>query len=99
MKDDIFKQFMSFLQKLEQQGIRYTLAHQRDEAVMVNVAVPGERWEIEFLDDGSVEIERFVSHGEIAGEEALDELLARYSDVNPVLAGSPQIAELIAAGS
>jgi hypothetical protein len=47
---------------------------------MVCVTVPGERWEIEFLGDGSVEIERFISNGEICGEEAFSELLARYAD-------------------
>jgi hypothetical protein len=47
---------------------------------MVCVTVPGERWEIEFLGDGSVEIERFISNGEICGEEAFAELFARYAD-------------------
>jgi hypothetical protein len=46
----------------------------------VLVTVPGERWEIEFLGDGSVEVERFLSHGEICGEEALHELLHKYGD-------------------
>lgn len=71
---------MIFLDNLEQARISYTLARHRDEALMVCVAVPGERWEIEFLKDGSVEIERFNSDGEIYGEEALDELFAHYSD-------------------
>jgi hypothetical protein len=48
MKSNIFDKLVSFLQNLEQQGIVYTLAHHRDEAIMVIVAVPGERWEIEF---------------------------------------------------
>jgi hypothetical protein len=47
---------------------------------MVLVAVPGERWEVEFLDDGSVEVERFISNGEICGEEALHELWTTYAD-------------------
>jgi hypothetical protein len=42
--------------------------------------VPGERWEIEFLGDGSVEVERFLSNGEICGEEVLHELLSKYAD-------------------
>ncbi|NJK52609.1 MAG: hypothetical protein HC772_00290 [Leptolyngbyaceae cyanobacterium CRU_2_3] len=58
----------------------YSLAHHRDEAVMVAIAVPGERWEIEFLGDGSVDVEKFVSHGDIAGEEALTELFDRFSE-------------------
>jgi hypothetical protein len=51
---------------------------------MVSVALPGERWEVEFLNDGSVEIERFISQGEISGEESLNELFSRYSDPEDV---------------
>jgi hypothetical protein len=80
MKSNIFDKLVSFLQNLEQQGIVYTLAHHRDEAIMVIVAVPGERWEIEFLSDGSIEVEKFISNGEIAGEESLNELFVRYSE-------------------
>ncbi|MGB3262935.1 MAG: hypothetical protein WBA89_03170 [Microcoleus sp.] len=80
MKSNEFDRLLLFLQKLEKQAIDYSLAHHRDEAVMVIVAVPGERWEIEFLSDGSVEVEKFFSNGEIAGEEALSELFDRYSE-------------------
>jgi len=80
MKSSIFNKLVSFLQKLEQQGISYTLAHHRDEAVMIIVAVPGERWEVEFLSDGSVEVERFISNGEIFGEEALSELFPQNTE-------------------
>ena len=50
---------------------------------MIEITVPGERWEIEFVDYGEdvqVEIERFVSNGQIDDEAALDELFARFSD-------------------
>ena len=47
---------------------------------MVIVAAPGERWEIEFLSDGSIEIEKFISTGEVTGAESLGELFARYED-------------------
>jgi len=47
---------------------------------MVLVTVPGERWEVEFLADGSVEVERFTSDGEIYGEDTLGELFAKYAD-------------------
>ncbi len=80
MKTPVFEQLLTFLNKLEQQKVSYTLAHHRDEAVMVTVAVPGERWEVEFLSDGSVEVEKFISNGEIALEEALSELFSRYAE-------------------
>ena len=47
---------------------------------MIEVALPGERWEIEFLADGSVDVERFVSTGTLCGPEALDELFSVYAD-------------------
>jgi hypothetical protein len=37
--------------------------------------------QIEFLSDGSVDVEKFVSQGEMAGEEALSELFDRFSRV------------------
>jgi hypothetical protein len=51
------------------------------------VTVPGERWEIEFVGGGSVEAERFISNGEIGGEEALAELLTQYVDQEPADVG------------
>ena len=43
---------------------------------MVAIATPGSRWEVEFLDEGTVEVERFRSDGTIMDERAIDELLA-----------------------
>lgn len=65
---------LDFLDRLEQHGISYRLEHNRSEAIMVLIAVPGERWEVEFMDDGGVEVERFLSSGTITGEETLDSL-------------------------
>ncbi len=95
---NIFERFTSFLTDLEQRGISYSLAHNRDEAMMVIAAAPGERWEIEFLVDGSVEIERFISNGEINGEDALSELFSRYSEEESDGLESPQDAEVVTAG-
>ena len=80
MKNAIFYNLTNFLNRLEQKSISYTLAHHRDDSIMVFVAIPGERWEIEFLGDGSIEIEKFTSNGEIYGKDILNELFARYSD-------------------
>jgi hypothetical protein len=55
---------------------------------MVTVNVPGERWEVEFMDEGTVEIERF-SEGVLHGEELIAELFARFSDWRPALVRSP----------
>ncbi|MCC5658082.1 hypothetical protein LC608_14000 [Nostoc sp. XA010] len=80
MKNHGFGKLVTFLNQLEQEKISYTLAHHRDETIMVNVAVAGERWEVEFFEDGSVEVERFVSSGEVNGEEVFSDLFAMYSE-------------------
>ena len=69
---------IAFLDQLEQAKIWYRLEHVRD-AVMVSLAVPGERWEVEFFEDGSVEVERFTSSGAIEDETALNELFSKHS--------------------
>ena len=61
---------VEFLEKLEENNIYFTLSKIRD-SVLVTVAVPGERWEIEFMASGEIEIEKFKSNGEIHGEEEL----------------------------
>jgi len=70
---------LAFLDQLEAAHIAYRLEHVRD-ALMVSVAVPGERWEIEFFPDDHVEVERFVSTGVIENEDRLADLLAQYAD-------------------
>lgn len=47
---------------------------------MVNVSVPGARWEVEFLADGSMEAEQFISSGDMYDEAVLYDLLAQHSD-------------------
>ena len=70
----------SFLQELRQAKIHYRLSDPRDDAIMVEVAVPGERWEIEFSEDGSVEVEVFRSDGQIRDVSSLSDLLNRHAD-------------------
>ena len=70
----------SFLADLRRAKIHFRLRDSRQDAVGVDVAVPGERWEVDFLNDGSVEVEVFRGGGEIADESALGDLLARFSE-------------------
>lgn len=53
-----------FLEQLEGANIHYQLEHIRD-ALTIVAAVPGQRWEIEFFEGGHVEVEHFISSGEI----------------------------------
>jgi hypothetical protein len=71
------KDFISFLNKLEENNIFYKLNKIREEAIMVEVVVPGQRWEMEFMEDGTVEIEKFISDGSYYDAK---ELLALFSD-------------------
>ena len=64
--------------ELQRHRIVYQLMVDRTEALMIVVAVPGERWEIEFFDDGHIEVEKFVSRGVEDGEHILSELLSYY---------------------
>ena len=68
---------LDFLNKLEDNHIYYRLNKVRD-AILVEVAVPGQRWEVEFFRDGSIEVEKFLAAGEIAGPSALDELFTEF---------------------
>jgi hypothetical protein len=83
MSEQPFHKLTSFLKQLEEAHIYYTLASHREDAVMVLVTVPGERWEVEFLGDGAIEVERFLSNGEICGADALGELWTKYADPEP----------------
>jgi hypothetical protein len=80
MKEDRFERVLAFLRRLDQAQIYYSLSHYREDAISIEVVVPGERWEVDFLDDGTVDVERFVSNGEIYDESMLRELFAKYSE-------------------
>ena len=67
------EKLLKFLNDLEDKHIYYKLNKVRD-SIMVEVAIPGERWEIEFFEDGSVEVEKFISQGEILDETELKKL-------------------------
>lgn len=47
---------------------------------MVQIAIPGERWEVEFFPDRVPEIEIFRSDGTIGEIVLLEELLANYDN-------------------
>jgi len=85
MNQDAYRQLLALLNRLHKARIAYQLRHSREDAIMVHVNVPGERWEIEFVDYGDevqIEVERFRSDGAIVGESALEELFAKFSDTD-----------------
>ncbi|MFJ7973749.1 hypothetical protein [Psychrobacillus sp. NPDC096389] len=74
------KEFIAFLNKLDDNNIFYKLNKVRTEAIMVDVAVPGQRWEIEFLEDGTVDIEKFISDKDMYDVSELETLFKEFSD-------------------
>ena len=71
---------LKFCEQLLARRIRYDMDIVRDGAVMITVAVPGERWEVEFMSDGTVELERFESLGVETVDDAFAMLVAAMGD-------------------
>ena len=67
------EKLLKFLTFLEDKEIYYRL-NKVSENLMVEIAVPGQRWEVELLPSGEVQVEKFISQGHILGESALAEL-------------------------
>lgn len=61
-------------------GAPFSLDSVRPEAVMLLVAVPGERWEIEWFEDGHLEVEVFRSSGEMGDRTDLSTLFQKLSE-------------------
>lgn len=80
MKENQFSNFLAFLERLERAKIVYHFEHSREDAMMVTVVSPGVYWEIEFLEDGGVDVERYRSNGHIDDESVLEELFTQFSD-------------------
>jgi hypothetical protein len=83
MKGDQFNKLLAFLERLDQAKIPYTMRHSRDDAVMVVVYAPGQYWEIDFIADGDIDIERYRSDGHIDDESVLEELFALWAEPEP----------------
>ena len=76
-----FQKLMAMLDKLEEAKIGYSLSRIREDSIMIFVATPGGRWEVEVMGDGSIEIEVFRSDGRIFhDEEKFKELLDYFAD-------------------
>ncbi len=71
----IFGRLIDLLNRLDGAHIYYKLDHTRPDSVMVDVAVPGWRWEVEFMADGSLDIERYRSVEGVENDPALIEVL------------------------
>jgi len=73
------KDLINFLNKLEENRIYYRLNKIR-ESILVEIAVPGQRWEVEFMKDGDIVVEKFISNGIIYDKGEIEVLFRDYSD-------------------
>jgi hypothetical protein len=80
MKTKSTKDLYALLDRLRRAKIHYRIRDDREGAVSIDIAVPGERWEVDLLEDGTVEIEQFKGDGAIHDEKKLEELFGRFSD-------------------
>ena len=78
-QSDPMKQMFDFIERLETLRIAFSLKKSRPRMITILVDVPGERWEVEFGEDGDVDVEVFLSQG-VVGEEKLEDLFREHSD-------------------
>ncbi len=76
----MIKDINGFLNKLTESKIYYKIDKIRDESILVEVTVPGQRWEVEFMEDGAIVIEKFLSCGEIFDADELAVLFRDFAD-------------------
>ena len=62
------------LDRLDEADFHYTLSSVREGAIVVGIDAPGEHWEVEFMNDGDIEIEIFKSDGKILDASAIEDL-------------------------
>jgi hypothetical protein len=78
---EVFQWLLDVLNRLDQAHIFYALNHTRPDSMMVAISVPGWHWEVEFMADGSVEVERYEA---VAGVQSDPKLLeALFADADP----------------
>jgi hypothetical protein len=78
---EVFGRLLDFLNRLDEAHIFYALSHTRPDSMMVAVALPGWHWEVEFMADGSVEVERYESAAGVQSDPKLLEAL--FADADP----------------
>jgi hypothetical protein len=61
---------------LEKHKISHRIEHNREESIMVLIAVPGERWEVEFFENGTIELEIFGGSSSVV-TSTLEDVLRR----------------------
>jgi hypothetical protein len=71
---------LELLNRLEAAKIHFRLAYNQEDAITIEIAVPGQRWEIDCYANGRKDVEVFKSDGSIRDASAIDELFSDFSD-------------------
>lgn len=72
-----FARLINFLNRLENSRIYYEIKKIRD-GLLLEIVVPGERWEVEFLSSEEIIIEKFKSDGSVYFEDELETLFEKF---------------------
>ena len=80
VKPEPFAILTAIIAELEAANIHFRVRHHRYDGITIEAAVPGERWEIDVLEDGDVDFERFVSAGGVSGEAEMRQAIARWAE-------------------
>ena len=80
VSENLLQSVLDLLNRLEKAKIHYKLTHSQDDAISINVVVPGQRWEIDCYSNGRADVEIFKSDGSIRDASAIDELFRDFSD-------------------
>jgi hypothetical protein len=75
LEGGVFGRLLDFLNRLDQAHISYQLGHTRPDSVMIDISLPGWRWEVEFMTDQSIDIERYRSVAGVENDPGLLESL------------------------
>ena len=74
------KKLLALSDQLKAANIHHEVTRYREDGVSIIATVPGERWEIDVLDDGEIVVEVYKSQGGCRGAETLKDLFERHSD-------------------
>ena len=75
-----FAKLMEIIRALKTAQIHYRVDQNRYDGISIEATVPDERWEIDVLEDGEVDFERFISDGGVKGEEVMNLSIAKWAE-------------------
>jgi hypothetical protein len=80
---DVYRELLQLLNRMDAVKMPYALRHTRPDAITIEVYLPGEHWEVEFVDYGDevqVEVEVFRGSGVTGDENTVEELFVKWAE-------------------